>query len=643
MDNTGAQQGATLKIPAFKFTRDHWMQKMWNRPGNELTPGSTWSELLVVLKTEVVSMGTGTKCIGQTHMSPTGDVLNDSHAEIIARRGCVRYLIQELYRAVSCGDSSVFCVSEEQQGKWRLQPGVSFLFFTSHTPCGDASIIPMTDSQSQPRPPVPSVNANKGTESGQDCKRKAEEPSEGQKTKLLCLEGQGTSEEGDFKNTLSLSQRPSTETVSHASAQLEIKPGLHCDGAGLCPQLSDVHRTGAKCVPGGPTDPLRPGDGYHSAGLLRVKPGRGEPTQSLSCSDKLARWTVLGFQGALLSHYLQEALYFRFMVVGKCPYSKEVMHRALVTRCLQVSDLPAGFSVCPPVLLQSTLEFPFSQTQTERHHQAGQGRVSPCGAGFWIKRSTYEEQPVVRFQYKALLMAATSLQGDFVAWSTFPLLNNMLEANLRIPAISVREEDQNQDGKLDLLIFKLQLPLKAEEQVYSVQLLLTFSYQLFRMSTVVMQSLVYVQHSSSVPGAKLFISGDLRLQQRAPLPHRGLYNVYNVSVIDGSSPFASAYDLENIIRSYQDRNLTTVLSCPTPVWTIGRAAGSPFELNAEIRYPLEVISYRPGFWETIKFAWIQYVSVLLIFLWFFERIQRFVFQNQVLTTVPVPVEKPHLS
>lgn len=43
----------------------------------------------------------------------------------------------------------------------------------------------------------------------------------------------------------------------------------------------------------------------------------------------------------------------------------------------------------------------------------------------------------------------------------------------------VREEDQNHDGKLDLLILNLQLPLQPEEQVYSVQLLLTFSYQLF--------------------------------------------------------------------------------------------------------------------------------------------------------------------
>ncbi|XP_047452694.1 transmembrane protein 231 [Mugil cephalus] len=263
--------------------------------------------------------------------------------------------------------------------------------------------------------------------------------------------------------------------------------------------------------------------------------------------------------------------------------------------------------------------------------------------GFWIKRSTYEEQPVVRYQYQTLLVAVTSTQGDYVAWSTFPHLNNMLEGNLRIPVVSVREVDQNQDGKSDRLIFQLQLPLKPGEHVYSVQLLLTFSYQLFRMSTVAMQSLAYLQHSSSVPGAKLLVSGDLRLQQRTALPHRGLYDVYNVSVIDASSPFISSYDFDNIIRSYQERNLTTVLSCPTPVWTVGRAAGSPFELNADIRYPVEVISYRPGFWETIKFAWIQYISILLIFLWVFERIQRFVFQNQVLPTVPIPVGKTHLS
>ncbi|XP_061078097.1 transmembrane protein 231 [Conger conger] len=261
--------------------------------------------------------------------------------------------------------------------------------------------------------------------------------------------------------------------------------------------------------------------------------------------------------------------------------------------------------------------------------------------GFWLKRSTYEEQPTVRFRYQILLIAATSTGGDYVAWSTFPNFNILQGSNLRIPVVSVREEDRNLDGKFDRLKLRLELPLTPDEQVYSVQLLLTFSYQLFRMSTVLMQTLLYVQQSSSVPGAQLYINGDLRLQQRTPLAHRGMDTTYNVSVIDGNSPFASSYDLVNIMESYQERNLTTVLATSGPVWTVGRAAQAPFQINAVIRYPVEIISYQPGFWEMVKFAWIQYVSVLLIFLWVFHRVQTFVFQNQVLPTVPVPLYKQH--
>ncbi|KAM6937872.1 tRNA-specific adenosine deaminase 1 [Xenentodon cancila] len=352
---------------------------------------------------EIVSMGTGTKCIGKAAMSPNGDVLNDSHAEVIARRGCIRYLIQELRRAVSGQSSSVFCPSA-QRGKWKLQSGVSFLLFTSHTPCGDASIIPMTDCQSQPCPPVTSLKSHDGTDGGGKLKRKAEEPVEGHKSKLPLVVDQGPSEtqQEDIKQPESwnlasnLMETPS-ETVLQAEVQPEMTFSSYADmsqteDAGEHPQVPDVHRTGAKCVPGGPADLLLPGMGYHNIGVLRVKPGRGEPTLSLSCSDKLARWGLLGFQGALLSHYLEEALYFSTVVVGKCPYSQEVIHRALVSRCFHVSNLPAGFSLCSPVLLQSSLEFPFSQAQTRLQHQAGQGRISPCGAA--ISWCNVAEQPL---------------------------------------------------------------------------------------------------------------------------------------------------------------------------------------------------------------------------------------------------------
>ncbi|KAM9314029.1 tRNA-specific adenosine deaminase 1 isoform 2-T2 [Pholidichthys leucotaenia] len=364
--------------------------------------GREWTLLAAVVRScrdassgsvqmEVVSLGTGTKCIGQADMSPNGDVLNDSHAEVIARRGCIRYLIQELRRAVTGQGSSVFCPAD-QRGQWKLRPGVSFIFFTCHTPCGDASIIPMSDGQCQPCPPVTPAEDGGQTDGARELKRKAEEPGEGQPWKLLRVEEE---DKGDAKQcgppTLKNHvMKAAVGTGPHTAAQPENpSSSSRTDGA---PPVPDIHRTGAKCVPGGPADPLAPGVGFHSTGVLRVKPGRGEPTLSLSCSDKLARWGVLGFQGALLSLYLEEALYFSTVVVGKCPYSEEAMHRALVERCSHVCSLPAGFSVHPPTLLQSSLEFPFNQTQVKLRHQATPRRLSPCGAA--ISWCNVKEQPL---------------------------------------------------------------------------------------------------------------------------------------------------------------------------------------------------------------------------------------------------------
>ena len=94
--------------------------------------------------------------------------------------------------------------------------------------------------------------------------------------------------------------------------------------------LDGFHRTGAKCVPDGPQDPRGPAERWHVVGALRTKPGRGDPTRAMSCSDKMARWNVLGMQGALLSHFLEPA-YLTTVVVGDL-FDHEAAARALVKR-----------------------------------------------------------------------------------------------------------------------------------------------------------------------------------------------------------------------------------------------------------------------------------------------------------------------
>ena len=95
---------------------------------------------------KVVSMGTGSKCVGQNKLSNDGDILNDSHAEVIARRGFLRYIYHKMEIAISGQESDLFILDPISK-KFLQREGVAFIFFSSHTPCGDASIIVKENSK----------------------------------------------------------------------------------------------------------------------------------------------------------------------------------------------------------------------------------------------------------------------------------------------------------------------------------------------------------------------------------------------------------------------------------------------------------------------------------------------------------------
>uniref|UniRef100_A0A0E0H7W9 A to I editase domain-containing protein n=1 Tax=Oryza nivara TaxID=4536 RepID=A0A0E0H7W9_ORYNI len=79
---------------------------------------------------------------------------------------------------------------------------------------------------------------------------------------------------------------------------------------------------GVMPVPPSPSELLREQldsvNGCDDVGFVQRKPGRGDTTLSMSCFDKITRWSVVGIQGALLSHIL-EPLYLSTITIGQSP------------------------------------------------------------------------------------------------------------------------------------------------------------------------------------------------------------------------------------------------------------------------------------------------------------------------------------
>lgn len=220
-------------------------------------------------------------------MSKNGDTLNDSHAEVMCRRGFLRYLYEQIDRSIAKNDS-IFSFNECTE-KFEISENCSFHFFTTHAPCGDASIFHTDIDHSEPAV-----------------------------------------------------KRPKLET------------NINEDSVGECISMTVANFTGAKIIYKS-TD-VAPDLMIQSIGEIRTKPGRGEPTLSISCSDKIAKWNVLGMQGALIYSLLHKPIYLMSVTIcnRKC-CNAEATERAIWKRFEHKHNFTSeSFAIIQPTIQMCT-------------------------------------------------------------------------------------------------------------------------------------------------------------------------------------------------------------------------------------------------------------------------------------------------
>ncbi|KAK3608497.1 hypothetical protein CHS0354_010347 [Potamilus streckersoni] len=238
----------------------------------------------------LISLGSGNRCITGPQLSLEGNTVNDSHAEIITRRGFLRFLYKHLLQYDPSKPSQMFEMGPT--GKLRIRDGIKFHLYISTAPCGDGALFSPRDTASN-NAPLQNLNNR------------------------------------------------------------EHNPTITSNVQGLL-------RT--KVEGGEGTIPIEPNfAGQTWDGILR-----GERLRTMSCTDKICRWNVVGMQGALLSHFL-EPIYLDSLTLGFL-YDHGHLARAVCCRLAQgetkIDDhLPVDFKLNHPWLGRVTACEPTRETQ----------------------------------------------------------------------------------------------------------------------------------------------------------------------------------------------------------------------------------------------------------------------------------------
>uniref|UniRef100_A0A0G4G437 Transmembrane protein 231 n=1 Tax=Chromera velia CCMP2878 TaxID=1169474 RepID=A0A0G4G437_9ALVE len=276
---------------------------------------------------------------------------------------------------------------------------------------------------------------------------------------------------------------------------------------------------------------------------------------------------------------------------------------------------------------------------------------------FWPEYSYYYEQPWVRTTGEMIVITDSSSTTGRKAWSTYDSLNNQLSQYLGATSVQVWTEDDNVDGKADRLRVNVEVFLStspvvpASEEAQALQaldqtpvvqrafILIPLSYRLENRVRLEMMSALSISVESPVAASKASIATELHLAQSNPLlVTRVVRDVYNTSSL-AAAVDRGAVSLHELLQVDSQRNESLVAKPLTaPVWT--HSASSSFVFEATVNIGRQQVQYVPVVGDMLRAGWIQYLALLVPFLFIAQWLKDLVFQQHLL---PARVIRPALG
>ncbi|TPX31031.1 hypothetical protein SmJEL517_g05543 [Synchytrium microbalum] len=289
----------------------------------------------------VAGLGSGTGVLPKSSYSKNGELVHDSHAEVLARRAFVRYMYREMKLALKNESKILKLAPLGSPYTFVMHRWISLHLYSSQAPCGDCSTVSLDQAQSDE-----ARTLNEQKRADHKVKTKGKQPATVDETVSELNKPDAMGYERSYSD-------------DNSSSSTTIKPDLNAKNVDNA-QNHDTSSTDDT------TAPLARGRmDYQLLGALRTKPGRNDasPTESLSCSDKIARWNVLGLNGAIQSS-LVAPMYLSSIIIGDL-FHPQSLQRAIFDRVQGITGLPSFYFVHQPSFFHTEVEFPYSRNTVE--------------------------------------------------------------------------------------------------------------------------------------------------------------------------------------------------------------------------------------------------------------------------------------